>query len=137
MRKVILILFVLSAGFGMSQDIIKPDVALYNIGEKVIVIGTVDQIKHSDKAVFLNMGGNYPDNPFAAVIFNSDKDNFKNVDSYEGREVEISGIVKRYKGKQEIILNSSAQIKILRLSRVKYHKYTPLLRNLGKEDKED
>ena len=132
MRKFIFLLFILSCGYScIAQLKIKPDEAKYHVGEKLIVIGKVEQINHSAKATFLNIGGKYPDNAFVGVIFNSDKDSFKNIDSCKGKEVEISGTIKNYKGRQEIILHGCNQINILRFNRVRYRKYVPRLKQSG------
>ncbi|MGD0709944.1 MAG: hypothetical protein ABR968_02060 [Bacteroidales bacterium] len=132
MKKIIFLLFVLSFSYrGIAQLKIRPDDAKYHIGEKIIVVGKVEQINHSAKATFLNMGGKYPDNTFVGVIFNSDKGSFKDIDSNTGKEVELSGIIKKYKGKLEIILNDPTQIKVLRFNRVRYHKYVPRLKQPG------
>ena len=132
MKKIIFLLFILSFSYrGIAQLKIRPDDAKYHIGEKIIVVGKVEQINHSAKATFLNMGGKYPDNTFVGVIFNSDKTSFKDIDSNTGKEVELSGIIKKYKGKLEIILNDPTQIKVLRFNRVRYHKYVPRLKQPG------
>jgi len=95
-----------------SQTTIKPGDAKDYIGQKVTVVGTVDQVYHSTKAIFLDIGGKYPNNAFSAVIFSSSWNRFENINSYEGKEVEVTGIVKEYRGKPEVILNGTDQIKI-------------------------
>ena len=57
------------------------------------------------------MGGRYPDNPFAAVIFPEDAGKFPDVGSLSGRVVEVTGSVRLYKGKPEIILRTADQLK--------------------------
>ena len=58
------------------------------------------------------MGGDYPNNAFTGVIFSSDASKFYSVNSYEGKVVEITGKVKEYQGKVEIIVKEKKQIKI-------------------------
>lgn len=85
-----------------------------HIDEYATVSGTVSQVFISKKGtVFFNMGGFYPKHTFTAVIFKNDVKNFSDVYKYEGKEVEITGIIKMYQGKPEIILKSPNQIKIL------------------------
>jgi len=61
---------------------------------------------------FLNIDGIYPNNPFTAVIFKSDADKFPNIKSLEGKTIIVTGQIKLYRNKPEIILNSPNQIKI-------------------------
>jgi DNA/RNA endonuclease YhcR with UshA esterase domain len=84
-----------------------------HVGQNLTVEGVVSEVHHaaSGKAIFIDIGGRYPNNPFAAVIFADDASKFPNVDSLEGKTVDISGSVRLYKGKPEIILNDPAQIK--------------------------
>jgi micrococcal nuclease len=86
-----------------------------HIGENETVIGIDSQVYHSrGGACFLDIDGNYPDNTFAAVIFKSDLKKFKDIDEYEGKEIEVTGKIKEYNGKPEIILKSESQIEIIR-----------------------
>lgn len=96
------------------QTKISPAKAKNNIGKEVIVSGKIDQVLKSTKGnYFLNMGGKFPQNKFTAVIFKSDAKKFGRINTYEGKEVEISGKIREYNGKPEIILNSLKQIKII------------------------
>ena len=56
------------------------------------------------------MGGEYPDNAFTAVIFKSDTSKFHNVKSWEGKVVEVTGKVKEYRGKPEIIVEEGKKV---------------------------
>lgn len=84
-------------------------------GRYVTVQGRVVDVSYSSKSVthFLNFGQPYPNNCFTAVIFRSDKDNFADIYGYEGKNVRISGTVKIYNGKPEIILENPLQIQII------------------------
>jgi DNA/RNA endonuclease YhcR with UshA esterase domain len=95
-----------------AQKKITPDEAKDNIGKKVKVIGTVDQVYHSEKVVKLNIGGVFPDNLFTAVIFAADTAAFPNIDAYQGKEVEVTGTVQEYKDKPEIIMKEADQLKL-------------------------
>jgi hypothetical protein len=56
-----------------TQDkTIKPDDAKNYIGKVITVTGVVESVYHAEKAIYLNMGGKYPDNTFTAVIFTAD-----------------------------------------------------------------
>lgn len=83
-----------------------------HIGEHVAVSGLVDNVFISNKGTsFLNFCSNYKTCPFSAVIFNSDAYKFSNVHAYEGRTIEISGIITIYQGRAQIIIKDPSQIK--------------------------
>lgn len=95
-----------------SQDTISPADALDHIGRKVDIRGTIDQLKKTEKVIYLNMDGKYPDNSFTAVILAKDFGNFTNLDSLLGKEVIVSGVVKLFKEKPEIVLEKQEQLKL-------------------------
>ena len=83
-------------------------------GEFCIVEGTIVLTYNSGKACFLNF---HPDwrSHFTAVIFAKSFEKFpKNPqDCYRGKKVRVTGYIKEYKGKPEIILHSPEQIRLL------------------------
>lgn len=83
-------------------------------GEYATVEGTIVATYNSGKACFLNFHPNYK-RYFTAVIFASAFSRFPaNPENYyRGKKVHVSGYIKEYKGKPEIILNSPSQIEIL------------------------
>ncbi len=84
-----------------------------HIGEYTCVRGRVDHVYTSKKGNnFLNFCPDYRTCPFSAVIFNSDAYKFSDIKSYSGKVVEITGLIKTYKGRAEIIINDPNQIKI-------------------------
>jgi DNA/RNA endonuclease YhcR with UshA esterase domain len=97
----------------LAQTVIPPEDCTKHIGGTVTVEGTVSEVHHaaSWRATFIDMGGHYPNNPFAAVIFKDDADKFPNVDTLTGKAIDITGRVKDYKGSCEIIVNDPAQLK--------------------------
>jgi DNA/RNA endonuclease YhcR with UshA esterase domain len=115
MRALILAL-VLTVGAAptRAQTVIPPEDCPKHIGETVTIEGTVNEVHHaaSGRATFIDMGGRYPNNTFAAVIFKDDADKFPNVDTLTGKVIDITGRVKDYKGGCEIIVNGSEQLKI-------------------------
>ena len=60
----------------------------------------------------VDIGGRYPNNPFTAVIFSDDAKKFPDVDTLNGKTVGITGTIRRYKDRPEIILNDSTQVKV-------------------------
>jgi micrococcal nuclease len=94
-----------------------PENAINHIGKKKTVRFFIEKSHDSGKAVFFNSKNNYtdPDN-FTVVIFKEDKDKFPDepADFYWGKTVDVTGIIKEYKGRAEIILKDNSQIKIVR-----------------------
>lgn len=93
-----------------------PEDALNYIGQYKTVRFFVKKSYDSGKAVFLNNKNNFedPDN-FTAVIFESDKNKFppQPADIYSGKTIDVTGIIKEYKGRAEIILKDKSQIRII------------------------
>ena len=81
-----------------------------HIGEYAEVRGMIEKnFTAASGTVFLDFCRSTAKCPFAAVIFASDAKKFKDVSSYKG-DVTISGVIRSYKGKAEIVLNSPDQI---------------------------
>ena len=85
-----------------------------HVGETVAVEAAVSDVHRSGsgRVVFLDMGGAYPNNVFAAVIFKDDLAKFSGLDALSGKTVRITGAVKLYRNKTEIVLSDPAQIKV-------------------------
>jgi|ERR1700733_4593824 len=101
-----------AAAPAFAQTIAPSDAQKY-FGQSVTIEGVVSEVHHaaSGKAIFIDIGGRYPNNAFAGVIFYDDAPKFPDVDSLEGKTVDITGTIKPYQGRPEIILNDPAQIK--------------------------
>lgn len=95
-----------------AETIAPSDTQKY-VGKSVTGEGTVSEVHHaaSGKVTFIDMGGRYPNNALAGVIFSDDADKFPDIDSLDGKTVDITGTIKLYQGRTEIILNEPAQIK--------------------------
>jgi micrococcal nuclease len=101
-----------------------------HVGEYACVAGRVDHVYTSQKGtIFINFCPDYKTCSFGAVIFGSDAYKFPKPNQYEGKTVEITGLIKTYKGLAEIVLNDPGQIKILPLesSLIKDIKEVPAL----------
>ena len=83
--------------------------------EYTTVEGTIVVTHNSGKACFLNFHPDYK-RYFTAVIFASDFSRFPaNPENYYyGKRIRVTGYIKEYKGKPEIILNDPIQIEILK-----------------------
>ncbi len=86
-----------------------------HIDEGKIVEGKiVDTYRSKTNTIFLNFEKPYPNHCFVAVIFSSDIYKFPEnpEDYYDGKIVRISGEIKEYEGKPEIILNNMGQVEV-------------------------
>ena len=108
------ILFVAAAAPSLAQTpAIAPAAAKDHVGEQVTVEGVVAEVHHaaSGRATYIDIGGRYPNNPFVAVIFESDAGKFPNVDVLNGKTIDVTGRIRLYRGMAEIILSDPGQIK--------------------------
>jgi predicted extracellular nuclease len=103
----------LSAAPALAQiQTIAPAEAKTHVGQTVTVEGAVGNVYTARSGmIFIDMGGRYPDNAFAAVIFTGDAGKFPDVKSLDGKTVDITGAVSLYRGKPEIILKTADQVK--------------------------
>lgn len=100
-----------------KAEILCPEDALNHIGRQKTVRFFVKKSYDSGKAVFLNSKNNYEDyDNFTAVIFDADRKKFPSepADFYSGKTVDVTGKIKEYKGRAEIISEDGSQIKIVR-----------------------
>jgi len=109
--------FILALGFMMAAlparaQTIAPAEVKAHVGQTVTVEAAVSDV-HTGRAgvIFIDIGGAYPDNEFAAVIFASDRAKFPNVGTLKGKTVAISGPVVLYQNRPEIILKTVDQLK--------------------------
>lgn len=94
---------------------ITPDQAAAHIGETVTVCGKVYSTRALNNGpTFLNMGGDYPDNPFTAVIMFNKRGNFsyKPEEYLRGKTICVIGTIKNYNGKPEIVVNKEKQVEV-------------------------
>ena len=95
-----------------QMPIIAPADAKAHVGQTVTIEGPVDNVYSARSGMtFIDIGGRYPDNVFAAVILTDDSAKFPNVKALDGKVVDITGAVSLYRGKPEIILKSADQVK--------------------------
>jgi DNA/RNA endonuclease YhcR with UshA esterase domain len=70
-------------------------------------------VKELPNINFINLGARFPDNPLTIVVFPGDKANFKDgVAIYDNKTVCVTGTIKEYKGKPEIIITKPEDISI-------------------------
>ena len=109
----------IAVGLGLTvipaaAQVISCSDAQSHVGQYITVECAVSEVHHaaSGSATFIDMGDRYPNNIFTAVIFKDDASKFPNVDSLDGKTIDVTGMLGRYKGKPEIILKDPAQIKV-------------------------
>jgi len=99
----------------LSTDVDVAKAAEYE-GKLVHVCSKVFSTKvlDSNGMTFLNVGGEYPNSPLTVVIYADQLKNFDFVpaDYYKGKIICVSGTIKIYKGKPEIIINTPHSIEI-------------------------
>jgi hypothetical protein len=116
MKKLFLLLITIYfTQISFSQIVSLDSIAKY-AGKTVTVCSKVQGTfvsKGEKKTTYISFGNPYPDNTFTAVIFETDLPNFKyNPSEYlKDKNVCITGLVKIYKGKPEIIVNDESQLK--------------------------
>ena len=97
-----------------SQSVPLDSVQFYE-GKTITVCSKVQSTfltKGEKKTTYINFGQPYPNTTFTAVIFEGDLPNFKYTPSeyLKDKNVCITGKVKIYKGKPEMIVNKEDQI---------------------------
>jgi hypothetical protein len=109
-------LFFLHKSF--SQSTIPATEAAKHIGEKVTVCDKVFGGRFlenaNDQPTLLNMGDAYPNNPFTFVIFGADRKKFsyKPEDFLINKKVCVTGEIKEFRGKPQIVVSDTLQVVI-------------------------
>lgn len=109
------LLFAVLASVAPVQNppVITPDEAAKHVGQVVVVRGEISQIVLSvNLTTHINFGGVYPNHVFTATIFKAKQTLFTGVRDYEGKVVQVQGLVHLYRGKPEIVLTERAQIRL-------------------------
>ena len=87
--------------------------AAAHAGQTATVIGVLSNA-HTDakQMTFLDIGGVYPNNVFSAVMFPNPGRPAPDFSPLVGKTVAITGEIKIFKGKPEIVLHSPDQVKV-------------------------
>jgi hypothetical protein len=91
---------------------IRPQDAAAHIGENIEVEG-IAWVHEKAQATFLDLGGDYPNEALAVVIWPGDRGQFGNVAALDGKPVAVRGEVRRYRGAVEIVVRGKDQIRAL------------------------
>ena len=113
-------LFVTSAVLGLwalpaDAASLSPEDAAGHVGETATVCGMVASAKFAagsrSQPTFLDLGKPYPSAVFTAVIFGDDRPKFGTPEnSLRGKRICVTGQIREYRGKPEIILNDPSQL---------------------------
>jgi len=110
------LLLIASAGF--SQSTVTAAEAGKHVGEKITVCDKVFGGRFlenaNDQPTLINMGDAWPNNPFTFVIFgdNRKKFSYKPEDFLVNKQVCVTGEIKTYRDKPQIIVTDTSQVKI-------------------------
>jgi len=98
-----------------GEDIVPWDLAGNYIGKHITVEGKIVRTHNSGKACFLNFHNNWT-RYFSLVIFNNVFYRFpdKPEEFYRDKVVRVSGKIKMFRGRPEMVLNRRHQIEIIR-----------------------
>lgn len=113
MHMLVLTFVLIFSATSTFAETVRPDYARAHVGQSVTVEGNVSEVYTARRSgvTFLDFGGRYPNNVFSAVIFADDAGRFSNVHELEGKVVDVTGPVRLYKGRPEIILRDAGQLK--------------------------
>jgi hypothetical protein len=91
-----------------------PDETARHVGETATVCGVVASATYASslnaQPTFLNLDKPYPDQIFTAVIFGRDRSKFGTPETLRGKEVCVTGEIRLYGGKPEIVLTDPKQL---------------------------
>lgn len=101
------------ASLAAQQEVVAPDSAVHFVGKTVTIRGVVSGV-HTSRGgtIFLDFGARYPRNTFTAVIFSSSASRFPNASAWEGKTLRVTGEVKLYRGKPEIVVDEPGQVAV-------------------------
>ena len=95
-----------------TVPVVTPQEAAAQEGKEVKVKGVVDGQKTTAKgSTYLNFGGRYPNQIFSCVL--RSKDFPDGVPSFEGKELEVTGMIKMYEGKPSMDIKSLDKIHVV------------------------
>ena len=117
-RSLLCLALLLTAAGAFSQSSVPAKDAAKHTGEKITVCDKVFGARFfengKDQPTLVNMGDAYPNNPFTFVIYGEDRKKFswKPEEYLINKDVCVTGEVKDYRGKPQIIVTDSTQLVI-------------------------
>jgi len=96
-----------------KPPVIAPEEAAHHVNQHVVVRGTVTQVfVTKNLTTHVHFGGIYPDQVFTATFFKAQRGRFPGVQDYEGKVVEIEGVVHIVRKKPEILIVEQKQLRL-------------------------
>lgn len=96
-----------------EAKVLKADEAKDAIGKNATVAGKVAEVNVREKVTHINLDKAFPDHPFTAVVFSTKTNLFPDLKTLMGKKVEVTGKIEEFKGKPQIVLLSTNQLKIV------------------------
>jgi DNA/RNA endonuclease YhcR with UshA esterase domain len=107
------LVFLIAAAQAVTPQTVRVEDAGDHVGEYVTVVGRVANVFTSKaRNTFLNFGAAHPHQIFSATVFERYADQFDDLHSLEGERVRITGKIRIYEGKPQIILESPTQLDV-------------------------
>lgn len=95
----------------LARKCIPFELAPEHIGETACVTGHVLKVQQTKAGTsFLDFCEDYKTCPFTVIVMRDDLKNVGDVRLLEGKDIEISGKIKKYRGRAEIVLERTAQL---------------------------
>lgn len=120
LRLVVALPLLVILGAASPQDPpLNPQQAAAHLGETRTVCGLVASTKYLPKAngqpTLLNLGRPFPNHVFTVVIFGQHRPLFPQLPEgfYKGKQVCVTGEIKDYKGKAQIVVERREQLKVV------------------------
>jgi len=89
--------------------------AAAHAGEDALVVGTVVTVHRTESGnLYLNFGADYPHQTFSGAVLNPRDSALRNLEGLVGKRVGVRGLIKLYKGQPEIVIESVAQIEVMK-----------------------
>ncbi len=111
MGRFVFALFLLFSATAFAKDCIPFDQAAEHIGKTVCVSGKVLKVAQTNfGSFFLDFCEDYKKCPFTVVVMRKDLADVGDVRALEGKQIEITGKIKDYRGRAEIVLKDVQQL---------------------------
>jgi DNA/RNA endonuclease YhcR with UshA esterase domain len=96
-----------------KAPVIAPEEAAQHLEQHVIVRGTVTQVVVTKNlTTHVHFGGIYPNQVFTATFFKASRSEFPGVQDYEGKVVEVEGVLHMARNKPEILIIRRTQLRL-------------------------
>jgi hypothetical protein len=97
----------------VKPPVITPEEAAQHLEQHVIVRGKVAQVVVTKNlTTHVHFGGSYPNQVFTATFFKASRPEFPRVQEFEGKVVEVEGVLHITRKKPEILVVRGAQIRL-------------------------